>query len=167
MSANKDAKLDRRDFIKSAALVIGSFIGTVIGIPAIAYLYSPAWGTAQDDGWIDLGPLEGFSTGAPTLAEFTRTRTNGWERTAISYGVFVVRTDDGTVRAFSNVCTHLGCRVTWHTDIRNYVSPCHDGHFDIMGRNISGPPPRPLDEYQTRIEQGELYIRLPALRRIA
>ena len=157
--------LSRRDFVKSATLLIGSLLGAVMGMPALAYLLSPASGTAQDSSWIDLGPLDRYPVGVPTLAEFTRTRTNGWERTALSYGVFVVRLDTGMVRAFSNVCTHLGCRVSWHADIRNYVSPCHDGHFDILGRNISGPPPRPLDEYEVRIDDGGLHVHLPAIRR--
>ena len=57
-----------------------------------------------------------------------------------------------SVRVFSNVCTHLGCHVNWHAELRHYVSPCHDGHFDVLGKNISGPPPHPLDEFKTRIE---------------
>jgi len=33
--------------------------------------------------------------------------------------------------AFSDICTHLGCRVNWHPEVQNYVSPCHDGHFEV------------------------------------
>ena len=51
---------------------------------------------------------------------------------------------------FSNVCTHLGCRVNWEADKNEYVCPCHDGHFGLDGKVVSGPPPRPLDVYQTK-----------------
>ena len=83
----------------------------------------------------------------------------------MAYGVFVVRREDAAVRVFSNICTHLGCHVNWHPEVRHYISPCHDGHFDILGQNVSGPPPRPLDEFKTRIEGGRLHIQLPAFRR--
>lgn len=157
--------ISRRDFIKTTTLWIGGFIGAIIAAPAIAFLISPVLRRTQEAGWIDLGALDQYAPGIPTLREFTRTQVNGWERTAMSYGAFVVRVDDSTVRAFSNVCTHLGCHVNWHPDLQHYVSPCHDGHFDILGRNISGPPPRPLDEFRTKIDAGLLYIQLPAVRR--
>ncbi len=158
---------NRRDFIKSITLLVGGFIGSLIAGPSVVYLFSPASQVGESTGWISLGEFNNFPIGVPRLAEFTLTRVNGWEHTGMPYGVFVVRTGEASVRAFSNICTHLGCRVTWHADIGNYVSPCHDGHFDIMGRNISGPPPRPLDEYRTKIEDGTLYVQLPALRRSA
>ena len=157
----------RRDFIKGATIMIGALVGALIGLPSLAYLISPALDAADEDAWIDLGPLDRYPLRTPTLFEFTRTKVNGWERTAMSYGVHVVRSDATSVRVFSNICTHLGCRVSWHPDLQHYVSPCHDGHFDLMGGNVSGPPPRPLDEFQSRIENGLLYILLPPYRRSA
>jgi Rieske Fe-S protein len=85
----------------------------------------------------------------------------------MSYGVFVVRQAGENVRVFSNICTHLACRVSWQPDVQHYISPCHDGHFDILGNNISGPPPRPLDEFVTKIEADNLWIQLPAFKRTA
>jgi len=165
MDDGNHTQVSRRDFIKGAVLWVGGLMGAVVGAPALAYLLSPIVGTAQDDSWIDLGPMEGYPQGVPTLFEFTRTHVNGWERTGINHGVFVVRLGQEHVRVFSNICTHLACRVSWHPDIQNYVSPCHDGHFDILGRNISGPPPRPLDEFLARIEDGKVMIQLPAFKR--
>jgi menaquinol-cytochrome c reductase iron-sulfur subunit len=165
LSNPKDKDLSRRDFIKATAVFVGGSIGAVIGIPAIAYLISPSLRKNEEDAWIDLGALEGYPIGMPQLFEFTRTKVNGWERTAMGYGVFVVRPDEKSVRVFSNICTHLGCHVSWHPDVQHYISPCHDGHFDVLGGNISGPPPRPLDEFNTRIEEGNLFIQLPAFKR--
>lgn len=159
-------RISRRDFIKATTTAIGGLIGLATSIPVVGYLFSPALRESKASSWIDLGPLEKYLVGAtPSSFEFTQTNVNGWERTALSYGVFVVRKDDKTVQVFSNVCTHLGCRVTWHPDIQHYVSPCHDGHFDLTGKNVSGPPPRPLDEFTIKIENGNLFIQLPAYKR--
>lgn len=164
-SSNRNA-LSRRDFITATIAGIGGLIGALIGIPSLVYLLSPALqAQAEDDALISFGPLEYYSIGIPTRFEVTRTKVNGWERTATNYGLYVVRKSDREVRVFSDVCTHLGCRVSWHPDIEHYVSPCHDGHFDIMGKNISGPPPRPLDECATKIEDGNLFVALPPFKR--
>jgi Rieske Fe-S protein len=162
-SHNKD--FSRRDFIKATTAIIGGFIGLVIAIPTIGYLISPALRKDAESAWIDLGALADYPLNIPKLFEFSRTKVNGWERTGMSYGVFVVRQDEKNVRVFSNICTHLGCHISWHPDIKNYVSPCHDGHFDLLGKVVSGPPPRPLDEFTTKVEAGNLYIQLPAYKR--
>ena len=73
--------------------------------------------------------------------------------------IALLRTDEGVV-AFSRRCTDLGCLVSWKKDREQFVCPCHQGVFDKTGRNIAGPPPRPLDRYEV-IKRGEqLYVRL-------
>jgi len=163
MSPNQP--ISRRDFIKAASAMIGGLIGVAIGIPSIAYLFSPSLRETGDDSLIDLGPLENFPIGAPTRFDFTLTRVNGWERTAVNYGLYVVRRNESEARVFSDICTHLGCRVTWHPDQEHYISPCHDGHFDVLGNVTSGPPPRPLDEFATEMENGNLFVILPPYKR--
>lgn len=145
--------------------MIGSFIGVSIGLPSIAYLLSSSLRKKEDESVVDLGPLDTYPIGIPKLFEFTRTKGNGRERTGISYGVYVLRKTENDVRVFSDICTHLACRISWHSDPQHYISPCHDGHFDINSNVLSGPPPRPLDEFATEIENGNLYIRLPAYKR--
>src|SRR5512138_1180123 len=109
MSDLHDQNLGRRDFIKTAALLIGGLIGAVVGLPGVAYMLSPSIAKGDASAWIDLGGLDRYPIGVPTLFQFTRTKVNGWERTGMSYGVFVVRQDDTSVRVFSNICTHLAC----------------------------------------------------------
>jgi len=167
MSASSKNELGRRDFIKATVATIGGLIGALIGIPSVVYLISPSLQAQEATDLIDLGPLENYPVGIPTRFDFTLTKVNGWERTATNYGLYVVRKSDSEVRVFSDICTHLGCRVTWHPDQEHYISPCHDGHFDILGKNISGPPPRPLDEFVTKIEEGKLFVQLPPFRRSA
>jgi len=162
------SRISRRDFVKMTTAFIGTLIGAGIGIPMIGYLFSPALRAQEEDNtWISLGPLENYPIGMPTPFSFMSRKTNGWENTAINHKMYVVRKNEEQVRVFSVICTHLGCHVTWHPDIQDYVSPCHDGHFDIMGRNISGPPPRPLDEFITKLENGNLFVTLPPFKRTA
>jgi len=165
MSTSSKNELGRRDFIKATVATIGGLIGALIGIPSVVYLISPSLQVQEATDLIDLGPLENYPVGIPTRFDFTLTKVNGWERTATNYGLYVVRKSDSEVRVFSDICTHLGCRVTWHPDQEHYISPCHDGHFDILGKNISGPPPRPLDEFITKIENGNLSVTLPPIKR--
>jgi menaquinol-cytochrome c reductase iron-sulfur subunit len=153
----KSHPVTRRDFVLTVTASIGATIGAVIGLPALAYIASPAFKVRKAEDWIPLGPLENFPEGVPTPFSFVRVEENGWEKTANSYGGYVVRTGEEAT-AFSNVCTHLSCRVTWKEGTLGFVCPCHDGIFDIQGEVVAGPPPRPLDTYQTKIEDGNVFI---------
>ncbi len=153
--------INRRDFVKLATAFVGTAITAVIGLPAIAYLLDPALKNRLKDAWVLLGPLEGFAVGQPTLVTFTRSAVNGWEKTANSYGVFVLRKSETEVAVLSNKCTHLGCRVNWKAEQNAYICPCHDAIFDPDGKVLGGPPPRPLDRYEgeaLKIEEGVVKI---------
>ena len=140
-------------------------MGAMIGLPAISFIISPAQRAKEEEAWVPCGPLDRYPIGVPKPFSFTRSKVNGWEKTVNSYGVFVIRKDENQVLVVSNICTHLGCRVTWHPDLQHYVSPCHNGHFDMLGNVLSGPPPRPLDEFATKLENGNLFIQFPPFKR--
>jgi cytochrome b6-f complex iron-sulfur subunit len=73
---------------------------------------------------------------------------------AITYGgvsTLVLRTPE-SLRAFSLVCTHLGCIVEWQTNKKEFYCPCHDGRYDEFGDVLAGPPPIPLEQFPVRIE---------------
>lgn len=150
--------MTRRQFVTVIGAAISTLIGATVGLPAIGYLLSPALEKQGGESWIPLGPLEKYPLNQPTLFNFTRTKKHGWEKTTTSYGVYVLRTSSTEVRVFSNVCTHLSCRVIWKEEVQEYICPCHDGHFASDGSIIAGPQPRPLDEYETKIEDGNLFI---------
>jgi cytochrome b6-f complex iron-sulfur subunit len=59
----------------------------------------------------------------------------------------LIRRRDGVYRAFTAVCTHLGCTVQYRDKDQLIWCACHDGIYDLNGRNVSGPPPRPLEMY--------------------
>jgi Rieske Fe-S protein len=72
--------------------------------------------------------------------------------------VYVLTENGRDFVAMSNICTHLGCRVRWITEREQFYCPCHNGVFDREGNVVSGPPPRPLDRYETKVEEGQLFI---------
>jgi cytochrome b6-f complex iron-sulfur subunit len=70
----------------------------------------------------------------------------------------LVRTESGELRAFSAVCPHLQCTVQYRSDISHIWCACHNGHFDLTGRNIEGPPPRPLEAYEVNVRGDEIVV---------
>lgn len=72
--------------------------------------------------------------------------------------VLVIRVDETEWRAFSAICTHLNCTVQYQETSRQIWCACHNGFYDLNGRVVSGPPPRPLDEYTVHIRGEEVVI---------
>ena len=57
----------------------------------------------------------------------------------------LVRLSTSELVAFSQACTHLSCAVIPKVAEGIFLCPCHDGYFELRtGKNIAGPPPRPL-----------------------
>jgi cytochrome b6-f complex iron-sulfur subunit len=70
----------------------------------------------------------------------------------------LVRTADGEYRAMSAVCTHLNCTVQYRSDVREVWCACHNGFYDLNGRNVAGPPPRPLEAYDVHINGDDVVV---------
>jgi Rieske Fe-S protein len=70
----------------------------------------------------------------------------------------IIRTPSGEYRAFTAICTHLQCTVQDRPDLEHIWCACHNGHYDLSGRNIAGPPPRPLQPFDINIRDGELIV---------
>jgi cytochrome b6-f complex iron-sulfur subunit len=65
---------------------------------------------------------------------------------------------DGRYRALSAVCTHLGCTVQLRPDGQSIWCACHNGLYDLEGRNVSGPPPRPLEAFVVHVVGGDVVV---------
>ncbi|UCG75831.1 MAG: ubiquinol-cytochrome c reductase iron-sulfur subunit [Gemmatimonadota bacterium] len=70
----------------------------------------------------------------------------------------LVRTPTGELRAFSALCTHLNCIVQYREDLGQIWCACHNGHFDLNGRNVSGPPPAPLEAFTVNVREDEIVV---------
>jgi Rieske Fe-S protein len=66
---------------------------------------------------------------------------------------------DGEYRAMSATCTHLSCTVQYRGDLKQVWCACHNGTYDLAGRNISGPPPRPLELFDVHVQGEEIVVR--------
>jgi Rieske Fe-S protein len=74
----------------------------------------------------------------------------------------LVRSAGGEWRAFIAVCTHLQCTVQYRADLEHVWCACHNGHFDLAGKNIAGPPPRPLDPLEVVVRGEDVVVSLRA-----
>jgi cytochrome b6-f complex iron-sulfur subunit len=86
------------------------------------------------------GPIDEFEPGSVTAFPAGR--------------FYLVRLDDGGFLALHRECTHLGCTVPWSPSEGRFVCPCHASTFDIAGRVLAAPAPRPLDLLAVRLENG-------------
>jgi Rieske Fe-S protein len=155
---NETKQTDRRDFLSKATLAIGGLITAALGIPAVAYILGPAFQDTTTQNWTRLGAINKVELGTPTLFKVKMERQTGWIVEEEKLSAYVLTDNGRDFIAMSNICTHLGCRVRWISDREQFFCPCHDGVFDKEGNVVSGPPPRPLDRYEIRVEDDQLMM---------
>ncbi len=70
----------------------------------------------------------------------------------------LINTKEGELKAFTAVCTHLDCTVQYREDFEHIWCACHNGHYDLNGINIQGPPPRPLTQFQVNVKENKIFV---------
>lgn len=135
----------KRNFLK---YVLGggilAFLGTIL-YPIVAYLKPPVQAEVE---------VKSVSAG----------KTGDIEKESgkiVKFGtkpVILVRTADDQFRAFDATCTHLDCTVQFNKDIGMIWCACHNGKYDLTGRNVAGPPPKPLTPYKVIIQGDDILI---------
>jgi cytochrome b6-f complex iron-sulfur subunit len=138
--------IGRRKFIQ---LLLGfSIVSTFAGIiaPIVAYLM-PVKAQTSAGGPFEVGKVEDFPVGSGAIVAVS------------GKPVIVVNTKAGGLKAFSAICTHLGCVVFWDAAKNVMHSPCHEGLFNpTNGDVVSGPPPRGLPAYELVVKDGKILI---------
>jgi len=155
-------KLDRysrRDFMRITTGAIAGLISAGLAIPAVAYIVGPALKKSDSEEWIRLGSTSKVEIGTPTLFKAKVERQTGWILNVTELSIYVLTDDGREYVAMSNTCTHLGCRVRWITDQDQFFCPCHNAAFDKEGLVLTGPPPSPLDRYEVKVEDDQLFVR--------
>jgi menaquinol-cytochrome c reductase iron-sulfur subunit len=155
----KDITINRRSFV-GALLAIGSAgMGAVLAIPVLRYVLFPIYAKAKGSEWSEVGDTSEFAAGKePVRKTVTFTQRDGWREVVSAQSVYVSRTDDGQLQVLSAICPHLGCSVSWQANQDKFVCPCHGGEFKPHGQQISGPPPRAMDQLQTQVKDGKLQV---------
>lgn len=154
----------RRCWLARAVFGLGGLISAVLSSSGLGYFLSPAFRQKQAS-WADLGRAGDFSPGMPEKVEFVERRRDAWVTTEKRSSAWVVTADGNNFTVFDPRCPHLGCPFRWEVQSATFQCPCHTAAFGPDGRVISGPPPRPLDRYETKVAQGRLLV-LPEPRQV-
>ena len=147
----------RRSFYSAVIAGLGGLITIALGAPAAAYLFIRPKSQKQGD-FVPAADLSQLTIGKPEEVVFRRTRVDGWRVLNEKSTAWVLRKDDQNVVAYTPQCTHLGCAYHWEEKDNNFLCPCHTSTFSIDGKVLTGPAPRPLDRYVTKVEQGKILI---------
>ena len=136
---------NRRKFLNSL-LGIGS-LGAISAIvyPIISFLMPPKIAEIKVNS-LKVGLATEFKNNSSKIVKFGRTP------------VILIRTKDSDFKAMEATCTHLDCLVQFKIDTQQIFCACHNGIYDLHGRNVSGPPPRPLKEFVVNIIDNEIRI---------
>jgi Rieske Fe-S protein len=155
---DQEKRLDRRTFLGIGTAAIAAVISAGMAVPAIAYIVGPALKKNEAQEWIQLGSASKVELGVPTLFKAKVERQAGWIVDERVLSIYVLTDNGRDFIALSNICTHLGCRVRWIDDDQQFFCPCHNAAFAKDGRVVSGPPPRPLDQYEIKVEDDQLFV---------
>jgi menaquinol-cytochrome c reductase iron-sulfur subunit len=147
----------RRTFHIAAFNFLGALITFAMAIPTIAYLFVPSRSRKQTV-WVDAGDIGKLEPGVPVELSFQQSTVDGWRHLTEKKTAWVVKEPDNNVVAFGPLCTHLHCAYHFETDLKQFMCPCHGSYFSMDGKVVSGPAPRPLDRYLTKVDNNRLQI---------
>lgn len=109
--------------------------------------------------WVRVGRVEDFPPGGIRTVNIRYEAKDGFYESLVQKPVLVSRkADPDKITVFNSRCTHLGCTVNWDEKKDLFVCPCHMGTYYPDGRVKSGPPPRPLECYLTKVKDGDLFV---------
>ena len=157
----------RRSFL-GVLLGLGSFcVGTLLSVPLIRFVLHPLLRVTTPASWSDVGSVEEFGTSASPLKKLiTVEQRDGWRKIVSEKAVYVIKQADGRLVVLSSICPHLGCSIAWRTEKDEFLCPCHGGRFAADGKLLGGPPPRGMDQLQSKVEEGRLKVHYQYFRQL-
>ena len=143
----KDVTISRR---RAITYLLGfSVVATLGGVltPILGYLWPPERASAGGSSRVEVGSVNDFPIGQGKVVPVN------------DRPVIIVNLEQGGLRAYSAICTHLGCIVEWDDSRQFILCPCHDGRFNALnGAIISGPQPAPLPELELAVENDAIFV---------
>jgi Rieske Fe-S protein len=132
--------------------ILNWFLGTSVGAMCAAILYPVAR-------YVSPPEIPEAQTSRVVAGRASELKPN--EGKVFRFGnlpALLVRGEDGGYKAFSATCTHLNCTVQYRGDLKQIWCACHNGMYDLAGKNVGGPPPRPLEVYTVNVADGDIVV---------
>lgn len=156
--------LNRREFLgKSLKGTAGLFAVSILPIGLAACSNDKK--NIDISSMVNLGPLNELEKGDfPKKVLYKVAIKDAWTEQVIEGFVYINKNkEDNSLLIMSPICTHLGCtagdaEVEMQKKGVRFYCPCHGGQYDEFGINVGGPPPRPLDIFESIIQDGNVYI---------
>ena len=142
-------------FVNTAVALLGGAFTALVG----AFALRPP-GSAASGRWMRAGTTDDLKPDEPVARVLAVSRADGWYRERARQTVFLVWDGETQIRALSATCTHLGCQVQWDAKGKKFRCPCHGGVYAADGRVLEGPPPRPLDTIEARLDKTSVLVRV-------
>jgi Rieske Fe-S protein len=152
--------MTRRNVFTVAGQALGGVAGAIIVLPAVGFALAPLF-EEEGDNWESIGPPSDFTADSYRAVVITAVEDIGEAGKTTAYvrkGSPDLNEDPAEYVAISTRCAHLGCPVRFVEAAGNFICPCHGGVYGFEGERIGGPPVRPLDRFQTRVEGGQVQI---------
>jgi menaquinol-cytochrome c reductase iron-sulfur subunit len=150
-------EVTRRKFYVAMIYGLWSLIAAALSVPAAIYLLIPPKLRKMAE-WVEAGDVSKLEPRAPVEMVFRQNRVDGWKIQSEKTTAWVVKLGGSQVVAYGPQCTHLGCAYHWDDNGNHFLCPCHSSVFSVDGAVVSGPAPRPLDRYDTKVENGKLLL---------
>ena len=155
---SEQQETSRRRFIKWLLGILLAINGMIAGIPFLRSLVGPQ-AAAQSDQWLKVAAINSLPEGKPVGIRFQSEPEEAYIHTTVLRSVWVIKHSSEDITVFSPICPHLGCYYQWSQQSRRFECPCHASLFALDGKVLGGPAPRPLDTLQSRIKNGNLFVK--------
>lgn len=151
------AELSRRQFFERVSVTLSGLAGLLLATPVIGFVVAPLFRKVPQV-WRRIGKVEKFKVGETVAISFQDASPLPWSGVTANTAAWLRRDTPDNFIAFAINCTHLGCPVRWLKDADLFMCPCHGGVYYKDGAVAAGPPPRPLNRYAVRVNNGEVEI---------
>ena len=154
---NNIPQMTRRKFFKILSGVFAGFIAFSLSFPMVESLIGTTI-KKKSRSYFKVTSLDSIPDNEPVEPSFVMTEEDAFIKETKAREVWVIKKSDSNITVFSPICPHLGCRYQWNSNSKLFVCPCHHSVFDIDGKVLSGPSPRPLDTLPQKIKDNNLYV---------
>jgi menaquinol-cytochrome c reductase iron-sulfur subunit len=153
----------RRALFTGGALAAGGIASAAFGLPALGFALGPIFERTEPESFEDVGSVADFNpqTYVPKMITITADIGEPGKTT-----VYVRKHDPSRDTdklgypfvAISTRCAHLGCPVRYVQAAERFICPCHGGVYNFDGKVAGGPPVRPLDRFETKVQRGRVLV---------